>query len=175
MSRDGESCRACGAVIPPDARRCPDCETPTGGQQGTAPSRQARGGGGGSHRDPAHGSQYSRLTMEQLAPPPQQIQHGDHWVTFDCPPAAAKEMVVDALWRTNGISKVEDRGYTVVGDTGVTLLSWGSEVYVTFYADGSQVGAVVRSEKKVSINVTANPDKYQRRFLGQLDAVRRGR
>lgn len=90
----------------------------------------------------------------------------------------ARTTVIEAFDRTEGITKFQKSQHQVVGETGVSfpriLWSYGESVYV----DLSETGQVnktklqVRGEKEVPINVGANPEKYKRRFLDELDTLR---
>ena len=87
----------------------------------------------------------------------------------------AKTLVKAAFENTRGIEQYHDDGHRVVGKTGMGLSSYGERVVVelpeTQASDGETVVSVT-AEKEVSTNITATPDKYQSRFLEQLEAFR---
>jgi hypothetical protein len=90
----------------------------------------------------------------------------------------ARNLVIQALQMTEGITKIRGSGRQIVGKTGIqfprVLWSYGENVYVDFSetSEGDQVRIDVWAEKSVWMNVPANPEKYKRRFLGQLDYMR---
>jgi len=97
---------------------------------------------------------------------------------LDCSTVDAKELVTEAFRRTQGISSIEQEGYQVVGKTGVSfprvLWSYGENIYVDF-SDPTEEGKTpikVWAEKSIWTNITADPQKFKRRFLGELEEIR---
>jgi hypothetical protein len=90
----------------------------------------------------------------------------------------AQETVIHAFDRTEGIEKYQKSQHQVVGETGVSfprvLWSYGENVYVDLSETGEsdKTKIDVRAEKEVSVNIGANPEKYKRRFLDELNALR---
>ena len=90
----------------------------------------------------------------------------------------AKIVVKEALQRTEGISKVEEGGHQIVGKTGISfprvLWSYGENVYIEF-SDPDEDGKIpieVRAEKSIWTNIFAQPEKFKREFLSELDEIR---
>lgn len=90
----------------------------------------------------------------------------------------AKELVKEAFENTRGISEYHDGGRQIVAKTGVSfprvLWSYGESIYVDFSesTNANQTRIDVWAEKEVSINIGANPERYKRRFLRELDSLR---
>lgn len=87
----------------------------------------------------------------------------------------AKTLVKAAFERTRGIKQYHDDGHRIVGKSGMGLGSYGEKVTVEIPERQSGEGETmvnVSAEKEVSVNVTANPDKYKSRFLSELDMFR---
>jgi hypothetical protein len=87
----------------------------------------------------------------------------------------AKTMVKAAFERTRGIKQYHDDGHRIVGKSGMGLASYGEKVTVEIPERQSGEGETmvnVSAEKEVSVNITANPDKYKSRFLSELDMFR---
>lgn len=90
----------------------------------------------------------------------------------------AKELVREAFRRTDGITQIREGGRQIVGRTGIqfprVLWSWGENVYVDVSDTGSddEIQLDVWAEKEVWVNITASPEKYKRRFLSELEALR---
>lgn len=87
----------------------------------------------------------------------------------------AKTLVKAAFENTRGIEQYHDDGHRVVGKSGMGLASYGERVVVEIpemQSSDDETMVSVTAEKEVSTNITANPDKYQSRFLEQLDALR---
>lgn len=97
---------------------------------------------------------------------------------LDCSTEDAKELVKEAFRRTQGISSIEQEGYQVVGKTGVSfprvLWSYGENIYVDFSdpTEDETVPIEVWAEKSIWTNITADPQKFKRRFLGELEDIR---
>ncbi|WP_135534453.1 hypothetical protein [Halostella pelagica] len=72
---------------------------------------------------------------------------------------------------TSGIKTYyQERNY-IIGKTGAGLGSYGEKVIVECQnagGDNSQTVMTVSGEKEVSTNITANPDKYVRRFVSNI-------
>jgi hypothetical protein len=97
---------------------------------------------------------------------------------LDHPPEEARELVKQALRRTRNISEIEEGAHQVVGKTGISfprvLWSYGENIYVDFSdpTDDGKVPIEVWAEKSVWTNITADPQKFKREFLTELEAVR---
>lgn len=89
-----------------------------------------------------------------------------------------RQKVINAFDGTDGIRKYQSSQYQVVGETGVSfprvLWSYGETVYVDLSETGNtnETKIEVRAEKEVPINIGANPEKYKRRFLDELNTLR---
>lgn len=70
---------------------------------------------------------------------------------------------------TNGIKTYSQEGNSIIGKTGVSIGSYGEVITAECQEsdDGSTV-VMVSGEKEVSANITANPDKYVRRYVSNL-------
>ena len=108
---------------------------------------------------------------------PQSISYMSQ-LQLECSTEDARELVKEAFRRTEGISTIEQEGYQIVGKTGVSfpriLWSYGENIYVDF-SDPTEDGEVpieVWAEKSIWTNITADPQKYKRRFLGELENIR---
>jgi hypothetical protein len=90
----------------------------------------------------------------------------------------ARDLIVRALERTDGISEVNESDFQVVGKTGISfprvLWSYGETIYVDLSEsqDENKTPISVSGEKNVAINIGSNPDKFKRRFLEELDQIR---
>jgi hypothetical protein len=97
---------------------------------------------------------------------------------LDYPPDKARDVVKEALRRTVGISDIVEGEHQVVGKTGVSfpriLWSYGENIYVDFSdpTDEGKVPIEVWAEKSIWTNITANPQKFKREFLTELEGVR---
>lgn len=99
-------------------------------------------------------------------------------VFLDKPLDEARETAVRAFDRTTGITKYQKSQHQVVGETGISfprvLWSYGESVYVDLSETGepNETKLHVSAEKEVPINIGASPEKYKRRFLDELNALR---
>lgn len=87
----------------------------------------------------------------------------------------AKTLAKAAFENTRGIEQYHDDGHRVIGKTGMGLSSYGERVVVEIpetQSSADETMLSVTAEKEVSTNITANPEKYQSRFLEQLEALR---
>lgn len=87
----------------------------------------------------------------------------------------AKTLIKFAFENTRGIKTYNDSGTKIIGKTGASLGSYGEKVVVAIpenqaYHDQTTVN--IHSEKEVDMNITANPQKYESRFLGSLNELR---
>lgn len=89
------------------------------------------------------------------------------------------ELVEEALERTEGINSTVVSDHQVVGKTGVgfprVLWSYGEKLYVDISETDSEnrTKITIRGEKNVAINIGANPEKFKRRFVDELNALRK--
>lgn len=96
-------------------------------------------------------------------------------IVLGCERDDAKTLVKAAFERTRGIKQYHDDGYRIVGKSGMRLGSYGEKVIVEIperQSSEAETMLSVSAEKEVSMNVTANPDKYKSRFLSELDLFR---
>lgn len=92
---------------------------------------------------------------------------------------ATREDAIDiaklAFEYTSGIKTYTQEGNYVIGKTGAGLASYGEKVIVECQSvgdDDQQTLVTVSGEKEVSTNITANPDKYVRRFVSEFHNLR---
>lgn len=87
-------------------------------------------------------------------------------------------MIIKAFEQTDGISKIKENEFQVVGKTGMSfprvLWSYGETIYVDISEsqDENKTPISVRGESKVAINIGSNPDKFKRRFLDEINKIR---
>lgn len=99
-------------------------------------------------------------------------------LVLDVPRREAKELIVEAFERTDGISKITTSSHQVVGKTGISfprvLWSYGETVYADLSEskDGDRTPISISGEKRVALNVGANPEKFQRRLIDEIDELR---
>lgn len=96
-------------------------------------------------------------------------------LNLEYPREEAKTLVKLAFENTRGIKTYNDSGLKIVGKTGASLGSYGEKVIVEIpegQADDERTMVSVYSEKEVGMNITANPDKYESRFLAALNELR---
>lgn len=96
-------------------------------------------------------------------------------VNLDYPREDAKTLIKLAFEDTRGIKTYNDNGLKIVGKTGASLGSYGEKVIVEVpegQASDEQTMISVYSEKEIEMNITANPDKYESRFLSSLNRLR---
>lgn len=96
-------------------------------------------------------------------------------LNLEYPREDAKTLVKLAFEDTRGIKTYHDNGIKIVGKTGAGLGSYGEKVIVEVpetQSDSEEAMISVRSEKEVGMNITANPDKYESRFLSRLNYMR---
>lgn len=97
---------------------------------------------------------------------------------LDYSPEEAQKVMKEAFRRTEGIIRVEEGSYQLVGKTGIqfprVLWSWGENVYVDFsdQTDDGKIPIEVWADKAIWMNIGANPEKFKRRFLDELKEVR---
>lgn len=86
----------------------------------------------------------------------------------------ARTIVKAAFEETSGIEKYYDSGREIIGKTGGGLSSHGEEVAVDISEDpdSGKTPIEVSASKEVEINATANPRKYKRRFISNLEDLR---
>lgn len=87
----------------------------------------------------------------------------------------AKTLVKLAFEATKGIETYHDNGIRIVGKTGFSLSSYGEIITVEIpenQPSEKETVISVSSEKEVSMNVTANPQKYEDRFFSVLNKMR---
>lgn len=95
-------------------------------------------------------------------------------LVLDHPEEDAKILVKGAFERTQGIKQYHEEGRQIMGKTGVSLGSYGESIYVDISEspDEDKTPIEVTAEKEVQMNVTANAEKYKRRFVDELDSLR---
>ncbi|GAA3862578.1 hypothetical protein [Haloarcula argentinensis] len=99
-------------------------------------------------------------------------------LVLSCGLDEARELVKEALWRTEGIKSIEEGRRQIVGKTDISfpriLWSYGENIYIDFSdpTDEGEIPIKVTAEKEIWMNATASPQKYKRQFLDELDAVR---
>jgi len=97
---------------------------------------------------------------------------------LDYSPEEAQKVMKEAFRRTEGIIRVEEGSYQIVGKTGIqfprVLWSWGENVYVDFsdQTDNGKIPIEVWADKAIWMNIGSNPEKFKRRFLDELKEVR---
>lgn len=80
-----------------------------------------------------------------------------------------RRMVKYAFEQTEGIRTYYDNGDTIVGKTKYRLGSYGESVTVSFHdVDEQETMITVTSDREVSINITANPQRYEERFIRSI-------
>jgi len=87
----------------------------------------------------------------------------------------AKAIVKSAFERTRGIKQYHDDGHRIIGKSGMGIGSYGEQVIVEIperQSNEAETMLSVSAKKEVSINVTANPEKYKSRFLTSLESLR---
>lgn len=96
-------------------------------------------------------------------------------ITLGYPRADARVLVKAAFELTEGFETYRDDGGRVTGKTGGGLLSYGESLTVAFpeveSGDGQTV-ITLRSGREVDVNVTADPEKYERRYVAVLNDLR---
>lgn len=96
-------------------------------------------------------------------------------LVLEYPYEDAKRVVKTAFENTTSIRKYHDNGSTIVGKTGMGLASYGENVIVDLHeslSDENRTKITVRSEKEVSVNITANPQRHESAFLDSLNDLR---
>lgn len=96
-------------------------------------------------------------------------------IELEYPREDAKSVVKLAFENTGGIKTYHDNGTRIVGKTGAGLGSYGEKVIVDIHnrqEDEGKTSISIRSEKEVDMNITANPEKYESRFLNTLNRLR---
>lgn len=96
-------------------------------------------------------------------------------IVLEYPREDAKTLVKAAFENTKGIKEYNDDGHRIIGKTGMGLASYGEQVTVEIpetQSNDNETMVSISSEAEVSINVTANPDKYESRFIEQLENLR---
>lgn len=86
-----------------------------------------------------------------------------------------KTLVKLAFEHTQGIDTYHDNGLRIVGKTGFSFSSYGEIITVEIpetQSSDEETMISITSEKEVSMNVTANPQKYEDRFLMTLNSMR---
>lgn len=86
----------------------------------------------------------------------------------------ARILVKAAFERTRGIKQYHESSRQIVGKTGMGIGSYGESVFVDFSEseNPNRTPVDVRAEKEVEMNITANAEKYRRRFLDELERLR---
>jgi hypothetical protein len=96
-------------------------------------------------------------------------------LNLEYPREDAKTVIKLAFENTRGIKTYNDNGLKITGKTGASLGSYGEKVIVEIpegQANDNQTMISVRSEKEVGMNITADPEKYESRFLSALNELR---
>lgn len=66
----------------------------------------------------------------------------------------------------------KEKGDTLVGITGVNLTNWGNKVITEIReGDETETSVFITSRKRVPIDLTADPDEHEERFLFHLDQL----
>ena len=93
---------------------------------------------------------------------------------LDHPENDARILIKGAFERTRGIKKYDEKGRQVVGKTGISLKNYGENIYVDISEspDENQTPIEITAKKEVEINITANAQKYKRRYINELDSIR---
>jgi hypothetical protein len=82
-------------------------------------------------------------------------------------------LVKAAFESMDDIEQYAVEGHHIVGETGMRLTSNGERVAVQVReTDGGGTECVVSSEKAISNNITANPQKYERRLRTRIEELR---
>ncbi|MDL0136049.1 hypothetical protein PNP85_13605 [Halobacterium salinarum] len=95
-------------------------------------------------------------------------------LNLEYPREDAKTLIKLAFENTRGIETYNDNGVKITGKTGGSLSSYGEIVTVDVpegQASDEQTMISIQSEKEVEMNITANPDKYESRFLDVLNRM----
>jgi len=97
---------------------------------------------------------------------------------IDRPPDQTRALVVKAFQETEGITEIAGEGRQIIAKTDISLprvlWSYGETVYVDL-SDPNKEGQTpieVWAEKALWTNVGANPEKFKRRFLKEVDRLR---
>lgn len=96
-------------------------------------------------------------------------------LVLECSREDAKTLVKSAFEITRGIKQYNDDGPRIVGKTGMSLGSYGESVIVEIpeaQTSDTETMVSVTADKEVSMNITANPEKYKSRFLAELEKLR---
>lgn len=96
-------------------------------------------------------------------------------LVLEYPREEAKTLVKAAFENTKGIKQYHDDGHRTIGKSGMGLSSYGEKVIVEIpenQTSNKETMLSVTAEKEVATNITANPEKYQSRFLQQLEQLR---
>lgn len=94
---------------------------------------------------------------------------------LNCDRSDAKLMVKAAFERANGITQYYDDGHRIIGKSGTSFHSYGESVIVEvpeMQTNKTKTMIHVSADKEVSLNVTANPERYKSIFLSELEIIR---
>lgn len=96
-------------------------------------------------------------------------------LVLECSREDAKALVKSAFEMTPGIKQYHDDGPRIVGKTGMSIGSYGESIIVDVpeaQSNETETMISVTADKEVSVNITANPEKYKSRFLSKLQKLR---
>lgn len=96
-------------------------------------------------------------------------------IDVEYPRDEAVLLVKAAFERTDGVKQYHDDGDRVLAKTRVGVTSWGEQVVVEYSeqpAGERRTTLSVDSGRELWTNVTANPQRYEARFLDELEALR---
>ncbi|ELZ91290.1 hypothetical protein C440_13289 [Haloferax mucosum ATCC BAA-1512] len=96
-------------------------------------------------------------------------------LVLDYPPDSARILVKTAFELTDGIQTYHDAGVQITGKTGGGLSSYGEVLTVEIpeqQPSAEQTTLSVRARREVSVNVTAQPERYKERYLETLNDFR---
>jgi hypothetical protein len=96
-------------------------------------------------------------------------------LVLDCERDDAKILIKAAFENTRGIKQYHDDGHRIIGKTGMGIGSYGENITVEIpeqQSSDSETMISVSADKEVSMNVTANPDKYKSWFLTEVERLR---
>jgi hypothetical protein len=116
---------------------------------------------------------YNKFTQNYITVGPEPLNMAS--VVLNYPRSDAMTVIKAAFENTRGIEEYHDNGFRIVGKSGGGLASYGEKVTVEIpenQSDAEETMISVTSSKEVSANITANPDKYESRFLTELNKLR---
>ena len=97
-------------------------------------------------------------------------------LTLDHTEDDAKLLIKAAFENTPRIKKYTDQGQSIVGETGLGLMSYGANITVDISEhpiNPNKTPISVRGEKKVFFNITNDHNKTKARFIEALNGLRK--